>query len=332
MICNGPIVGVRFLVCSAALTVRKSAAHPSTATMVKEALKALDSRKGVSSQAMQNYIKQKYPSVDVVRLKHLVRTVLKKGIESGALVRPANSHVSTGATGKFRVTVRTGEVRGSWWSWTGASGFVFQLAPKVKEPKSKSENADPNVQKEAKENVAKKPPKAGLLMREKPPGCEQALSIGCVTGAEKKEAAKEGGKPQEVRTLWTNVLLLWIKLETVLWGGLVLKLSSTATHVFQDLKPPKKPKKDQAGTSKVAPAKKMAENGNDKDTLASAKTTKEPKAGKATRHKMAEKGSDAPAAKTTRKGGKKAAAWIQNFIFILICLWINGLFLSAFVF
>ena len=86
-----------------AATLRKLAAHPSTAIMVKEALKELDSRKGVSSQAIQNYIKQKYPSVDLVRLKHLVRRALKKGLETGTLVRPANSTVSTGATGKFRV-------------------------------------------------------------------------------------------------------------------------------------------------------------------------------------------------------------------------------------
>lgn len=110
MISNGPIVSVRFIVCLDALTVRKSAAHPSTATMVKEALEALDSRKGVSSQAMQNYIKQKYPSVDVVRLKPLVRRALKKGIESGTLVRPASSNVSAGATGRFRVTCQNWRV------------------------------------------------------------------------------------------------------------------------------------------------------------------------------------------------------------------------------
>lgn len=86
-----------------AATVRKIAAHPSTAIMVKEALKELDSRKGVSSQAIQSYIKQKYPSVDLVRLKHFVRRALKKGIENGTLVRPANSGVATGAMGKFRV-------------------------------------------------------------------------------------------------------------------------------------------------------------------------------------------------------------------------------------
>lgn len=86
-----------------AAALRKLSTHPSTAIMVKEALNALDSRKGVSSQAIQNYIKQKYPTVDVVRLKHLVRRALKKGIETGTLVRPVNSNITTGATGKFRV-------------------------------------------------------------------------------------------------------------------------------------------------------------------------------------------------------------------------------------
>lgn len=113
----GQLVSVSFAVCLDAPSARKSAAHPSTVIMVKEALKALDSRKGVSSKAMQNYIKQKYPSVDVLRLKHLVRRALKKGIESGTLVRPANSNVSTGATGKFRVT---------WPNWR-VSEFVVGL-------------------------------------------------------------------------------------------------------------------------------------------------------------------------------------------------------------
>ncbi|XP_040889532.1 protein B4 [Toxotes jaculatrix] len=138
---------------SDAATLRKLAAHPSTAIMVREALKELDSRKGVSSQAIQNYIKQKYPSVDLVRLKHLVRRALKKGIENGTLVRPANSNVTTGAMGKFR------------------------LAPKVKETKPKTENTDPNVQKAPKpaKDGAKKPPKAGAT-KKKDGANEQAKS------------------------------------------------------------------------------------------------------------------------------------------------------------
>ncbi|XP_070706579.1 linker histone H1M [Pempheris klunzingeri] len=135
---------------SDAAALRKPAAHPSTAIMVREALKELDSRKGVSSQAIQNYIKQKYPTVDLVRLKHLVRRALKKGIETGTLVRPANSNVTTGAMGKFR------------------------LAPKVKETKPKTENTDPNVQKAAKDG-AKKPKKAGATKKKEAAG-EQAKS------------------------------------------------------------------------------------------------------------------------------------------------------------
>ncbi|TMS19564.1 Protein B4 [Larimichthys crocea] len=118
-----------------AAALRKVAAHPSTAIMVKEALKELDSRKGVSSQAIQNYIKQKYPSVDLVRLKHLVRRALKKGLETGTL-----------------------------------------LPPKVKETKSKTENTDPNVQKQPKA-ATKKPKKAGA--------------------AKKKDTANEEDKSQE---------------------------------------------------------------------------------------------------------------------------------------
>ncbi|KAI4813105.1 hypothetical protein KUCAC02_024453 [Chaenocephalus aceratus] len=79
---------------SVAATLRKRAAHPSTAIMVNAALKELDSRKGVSSHAIQSYIKEKYQSVDKVRLKHFVRRALTKGLENGTLVRPANSNVS----------------------------------------------------------------------------------------------------------------------------------------------------------------------------------------------------------------------------------------------
>lgn len=40
--------------------------------------------------------------------------------------------------------------------------FVFKLAAKVKEPKLKMENADPNVQRDSKEkDEAKKVPRAG---------------------------------------------------------------------------------------------------------------------------------------------------------------------------
>lgn len=153
--------------------------HPSTTVMVKEALKELDSRRGCSSQAIQRYIKEEYPSVDAVRLKHFVRRALNKGLESGDLVRPANSSVTTGAMGKFRVTSR---------SLTLSVLTVvliqhqllflsrFKLAPKLKKPKPKSENVDPNEQKEPeKKDEAKKPPKRGLLMRGNHPAANRTF-------------------------------------------------------------------------------------------------------------------------------------------------------------
>ncbi|XP_019957098.1 linker histone H1M [Paralichthys olivaceus] len=157
---------------SDAAALRKISTHPSTAIMVNEALKELDSRKGVSSQAIQNYIKQKYPSVDLVRLKHLVRRALKKGIETGTLVRPANSSSTTGAMGKFR------------------------LAPKVKEPKSKTENTDPNVQKApkpAKDGAKKKSPKAGVK-KKKDVDSEPAKS------KEESKPPKKSKKDEETAT------------------------------------------------------------------------------------------------------------------------------------
>lgn len=52
--------------------------HPPTVVMVKEALKVLDSRKGVTSQAIRNYIKKTYPTVDAHKLTYLVRHALTK--------------------------------------------------------------------------------------------------------------------------------------------------------------------------------------------------------------------------------------------------------------
>ncbi|XP_016407800.1 linker histone H1M isoform X2 [Sinocyclocheilus rhinocerous] len=114
---------------------RKVSPHPSTMEMVKEALKALDSRKGVSAQAIRGYIKEKYTTVDETRLKFMVRRTLNKGIETGVFVRPANSgSTTTGAQGRFRIAAKT----------------------KAKEAKAQSkENADPNVQKSPKPKKAK---------------------------------------------------------------------------------------------------------------------------------------------------------------------------------
>nr|XP_057936106.1 protein B4 isoform X3 [Doryrhamphus excisus] len=112
-------------------SVRKMSTHPPTLIMVREALIELDSRKGVSLLAIQNFIKRNYPSVDHIRVKHFVRRAIKKGLEMGILVRPAHATVAVGVMGRFRLAPKTKD-------------------SKPKEPKAKGENVDPNVQKAPK--------------------------------------------------------------------------------------------------------------------------------------------------------------------------------------
>ncbi|KAL2300009.1 hypothetical protein Nmel_012865 [Mimus melanotis] len=70
--------------------------------MVKEALRAHDEKKGASVVAIKRFILAKYPSVDPIRLKYLLKQALSKGLSCGELVRPHNSS-AVGATGTFKL-------------------------------------------------------------------------------------------------------------------------------------------------------------------------------------------------------------------------------------
>ncbi|XP_077607745.1 histone H1.8 [Crocuta crocuta] len=82
--------------------VRGPRRHPPVLRMVLEALQAGEQRRGTSVAAIKVFILQKYPTVDVLRLKYLLKQALATGMHRGLLVRPANSK-ARGATGSFKL-------------------------------------------------------------------------------------------------------------------------------------------------------------------------------------------------------------------------------------
>ncbi|RLV89065.1 hypothetical protein DV515_00015071 [Chloebia gouldiae] len=89
---------------AAGIAPRRHAHHPPTLQMVKEALRAHDEKKGASAVAIRRFILAKYPTVDSIRLKYLLKRALSKGLSCGDLVRHNSS--SVGATGTFKLALR----------------------------------------------------------------------------------------------------------------------------------------------------------------------------------------------------------------------------------
>jgi histone H1/5 len=149
------------------------AAHPSSASMVKAAIKALKERKGSSLQAIKKYIAANY-KCDIVKIARFINKALKAGVESG---------VYTKNKGSFKLSVKAKEEK--------PKAAKKPKAKKAKSPKKKS--ASPKKKAAAKPKKAKTPKKKVAAKKPKAAASPKAAAAPKPAAA-KKPVAKKAAK------------------------------------------------------------------------------------------------------------------------------------------
>ncbi|XP_044611116.2 histone H1.8 [Equus asinus] len=162
-------------------SVRAPRRHPPVLHMVLEALQAGEQRRGTSVAAIKVYILNKYPAMDVIRLKYLLKQALATGMHRGLLARPTNSK-ARGATGSFKLVPKhKRKIQSKKTSTTTAPRRPDEA--KGKGPKKPSE---------AKED----PPNAGE-MKKGPRRPGEVMTASLKPGAAEKKAPKKGSRTKD---------------------------------------------------------------------------------------------------------------------------------------
>ncbi|XP_004036341.3 histone H1.8 isoform X1 [Gorilla gorilla gorilla] len=172
--------------------------HPPVLRMVLEALQAGEQRRGTSVAAIKLYILHKYPTVDVLRFKYLLKQALATGMRRGLLARPLNSK-ARGATGSFKLVPKhKKKIQPRKMAPATAPRRAGEAKGKGLKKPSEAKEDPPNVGKVKKAakrpaKVQKAPPKPGAAT-------EKARKQGGVakdTRAQSGEARKVPPKPDK---------------------------------------------------------------------------------------------------------------------------------------
>ncbi|XP_063794923.1 protein B4-like isoform X2 [Pseudophryne corroboree] len=183
----------------------KSLTHPPTLSMVIEVLKKSTEKKGTSVQAIRAQILAAHPTVDPLRLKNLLKSALKKGIEKGVIIRPAKSSAS-GATGRFLLAKpgskpkqqSNGEMPEN--VDPNAEPKKTKKLPKAKVAKqeaTKGEKAEKKVKADGKTEKPEEKPKAAANKTKKDPKVKPDEAPAAKRPKAKAAAAEEGKKAKK---------------------------------------------------------------------------------------------------------------------------------------
>ncbi|XP_076971209.1 histone H1.8 isoform X2 [Tamandua tetradactyla] len=155
--------------------------------MVLEALQARERHQGTSVAAIKLFIVQKYPTVDLIRLKYLLKQALAKGIHRGLLVRPLNSKAK-GATGSFKLVPQ--RKRKTQLRKTSTVMALSKPGGKGSKQPSEAKKEPPNPGQV--EKVPKKPDEAKKAPPRPGPAKGKALKMGSEAKASKLGETRKG--------------------------------------------------------------------------------------------------------------------------------------------